>query len=131
MKEVGYAHSSDDRQDNRTCRERRGIRIDSVFKERSTFTLGEALEKKRKSQMSDEERVRDFQRKLYRKAKQEESYKKSQRKSRLCNQGAYKTLMDKFGLIKVTNWPKLLTPYEGKPHVRFEEGGRGTCLYST
>ena len=75
MEEVGYAHSSDDRQDNRTCRERRGIRIDSVFKERSTFTLGEALEKKRKSQMSDEERVRDFQRKLYRKAKQEESYK--------------------------------------------------------
>lgn len=37
--------------------------------------MGEALEKKRKSQMSDEERVRDFQRKLYRKAKQEESYK--------------------------------------------------------
>ena len=36
--------------------------------------------------------------------------KKSQRKSRLCNQGAYKTLMDKFGLIKVTNWPKLSTP---------------------
>ena len=22
-------------------------------------------------------------------------------------------------------------PYEGKPHVRFEEGGRGVCLYST
>jgi RNA-directed DNA polymerase len=30
---------------------------------------------KRKSQMSDDERVRDFQRKLYRKAKQEESFK--------------------------------------------------------
>ena len=34
--------------------------------------MGEALERKRKSQMSDEEKVRDFQRKLYRKAKQEE-----------------------------------------------------------
>jgi hypothetical protein len=73
MGEGGYAHSSDDRQDNRTCRERRGIRIDSVSKERSTFTLDEALETKRKSKKSDEERVRDFQRKLYRKAKQEES----------------------------------------------------------
>jgi RNA-directed DNA polymerase len=37
--------------------------------------LSESLEMKRKSQMSDDERVRDFQRKLYRKAKQEESFK--------------------------------------------------------
>lgn len=37
--------------------------------------MSEALQKKRKSQMSDEERVRDFQRKLYRKAKLEEVYK--------------------------------------------------------
>jgi hypothetical protein len=35
---------------------------------------------------------------------------RSQRKSRLCNQGAYKILLEKFGLVKVTNWPKLLTP---------------------
>lgn len=37
--------------------------------------MGEALAMKRKSQMSDEERVRDFQRKIYRKTKQEESFR--------------------------------------------------------
>ena len=84
MQEVGYAHSSVDRQDNITCRERRGIRTSNVSEEGSIFRLSNALQMKRKSLMSDEERVRDLQRKLYRKAKLEES----QRKSRLCNQGA-------------------------------------------
>ena len=117
MQEVGYAHSSVDWQDNTTCRERRGIRIDNVSEEGSIFRLSEALQKKRKSQMSDKERVRDFQRKLYRKAKLEEVYKlhkqykqKSQRKSRLCNQGVYKTLVENYGLEKITNWPKMMAP---------------------
>jgi group II intron reverse transcriptase/maturase len=35
---------------------------------------------------------------------------KSQRKSRLCNQGVYKTLIEKFGLVKITNWPKTVAP---------------------
>ena len=34
--------------------------------------MADSLHTKRKSQMSDKERIRDFQRKLYRKAKQEE-----------------------------------------------------------
>jgi RNA-directed DNA polymerase len=37
--------------------------------------LSGALEKKRKSQMSDDERVRSFQRKLYQKSKQEETFR--------------------------------------------------------
>lgn len=37
--------------------------------------MSKTLEGKRKSQMSDDERVRDFQRKLYRKAKQEKSFR--------------------------------------------------------
>ena len=105
MQEVGYAHSSADREDNITCRERRGIRASDVSEEGSIFRLSDALQMKRKSQMSDEERVRDFQRKLYRKAKQE-----SQRKSRLCNQGAHKALVDRFRLVKITTWPKLTAP---------------------
>ncbi len=104
MQEVGYAHSSVDRKDNITCRERRGIRTSSVSEEGSIFRLSDALQMKRKSQMSDEERIRDFQRKLYRKAKQEDAYnykRKSQRKSRLCNQGAYKALVERFRLVKI------------------------------
>jgi len=34
--------------------------------------MADSLHTKRKSQMSDKERIRDFQRKLYRKAKQEQ-----------------------------------------------------------
>ncbi len=34
--------------------------------------MTDSLHTKRKSQMSDKERIRDFQRKLYRKAKQEQ-----------------------------------------------------------
>ena len=109
MQEVGYAHSSVDRQDNITCRERRGIRTSNVSEEGSIFRLSNALQMKRKSLISDEERVRDLQRKLYRKAKQEDK-RKSQRKSRLCNQGAYKTLVERYRLVEITTWPKVAVP---------------------
>ncbi|MBF9018817.1 hypothetical protein HNV09_024600, partial [Oceanispirochaeta sp. M2] len=33
--------------------------------------------------------------------------RKSQRKSRICNRGVYKTLVNDYGLIKVTKWVKL------------------------
>ncbi len=85
VQEVGYAHSSVDWQDNITCRERRGTRTGNVFEEGSIFILSTALQMKRISHMSDGERVRDIQRKLYRKAKQEARYR---RESRLCNQGS-------------------------------------------
>ncbi len=55
--------------------ERRGITSDKVFEERSILRLEENLQIKRKSEMTDDERVRDFQRKLYRKAKQEKSFR--------------------------------------------------------
>ena len=35
---------------------------------------------------------------------------KSQRKSRLCNQGVYKTLVENYGLERITNWPKMMAP---------------------
>jgi RNA-directed DNA polymerase len=33
--------------------------------------------------------------------------RKSQRKSRFATNGAYKTLVDIFGLVKMTTWPKI------------------------
>jgi hypothetical protein len=75
VREVGYARSSADGKDNITFPERRGISSEMISTGRSTFTLSGALEKKRKSQMSDDERVRSFQRKLYQKSKQEETFR--------------------------------------------------------
>lgn len=46
-----------------------------VSKERSIFKLGKALQKRPKSRKSDEEKIRDFQRKLYLKAKQEKEFR--------------------------------------------------------
>ncbi len=57
-----------------------------------------SLEKERTSQKSDGEKIRDFQRKIYLKAKQE----KSQRKSKLYRQGAFEVLVEKYGLIDPT-----------------------------
>ncbi len=55
--------------------ERRGITSDKVFKGRSILRLEKNLQIKRKSEMTDDERVRDFQRKLYQKAKQEKDFR--------------------------------------------------------
>ena len=55
--------------------ERRGIASDKIFEERSILGLEENLQTKRKSEMTDDERVRDFQRKLYQKAKQEKGFR--------------------------------------------------------
>ncbi len=55
--------------------------------------------------MSDEERVRDFQRKLYQKAKQER--KKSQRKSKLYGYRAFEKLVNLYGLIDPTKYTSL------------------------
>ncbi|MZP56500.1 MAG: group II intron reverse transcriptase/maturase [Bacteroidales bacterium] len=49
-----------------------------IFKERRIFSLVKTSspeKKRKKSEMTDDERVRDFQRKLYRKAKQEPDFK--------------------------------------------------------
>ena len=54
--------------------ERRGIASDKIFEERSILGLEENLQTKRKSEMTDEERVRDFQRKLYSGFRQKYSY---------------------------------------------------------
>lgn len=75
-KGVGDAHSSEDERDKKTLSESRGISSSKVFKERSIFQLTKKSNLRRKlkrSEMSDEERVRDFQRKLYLKAKQEKA----------------------------------------------------------
>lgn len=62
----------------------------------------ENLHSKRKRRfMSDDERVRDFQRKLYRKAKQE---RKSQRKCKLYKKNAFNVLRDKYSLIDPTKY---------------------------
>lgn len=77
-KGVGGAHTSVDTGDNTTPEERRGSAMKSISKERRIFTLANesSPEKKRKkSEMTDDERVRDFQRKLYRKAKQEPGFR--------------------------------------------------------
>lgn len=77
-KGVGDAHSSEDERDNKTLSESRGISSSNVFKERSIFQLTKKSNLRRKpkrSEMSDEERVRDFQRKLYLKAKQEKEFR--------------------------------------------------------
>ena len=106
VKGVGDAHSSDDLKDNITFKERRGITSDKTFKERSIFRLVNDLQKKSKSQMSDEERVRDFQRKIYLKAKQDRDFRfyvlyrrKSQRKCKLYRHKAFEVLVDKYNLI--------------------------------
>ena len=54
------------------------------------------LTSKRKSELTDEERVRSFQRKLYFKAKQE---KESQSKCKLYRRNAFDKLVNKYGLI--------------------------------
>ena len=77
-KGVGGAHSSDDVGDNKTPMERRGSAMKSIFKERRIFSLANESSherKRKKSEMTDDERVRDFQRKLYRKAKQEPDFR--------------------------------------------------------
>ncbi len=60
--------------------ELRDITSDKIFGERSIFRLVndsnlQRKRKRRKKDMSDDERVRDFQRKLYRKAKQDKSFR--------------------------------------------------------
>ena len=90
--------------------------------------MEEDLQKKQKSQMSDLERIRDFQRKLYLKAKQNKTFRfypnkakrnlryylfnrlqryykrKSQRKSKLYRRKAYDVLIHKYGLIDPTKY---------------------------
>lgn len=77
-KGVGGAHSSGDVGDNITPKERRGSAVKDTFNERRIFQLVNTSSpegKRRKSEMTDDERVRDFQRKLYRKAKQEPDFR--------------------------------------------------------
>ena len=74
QREVRYAHSSDDSEDNITSQERRGITLVNVYKARRIFRLGN-LQIKTKHQMTDAERVQDLQRKLYRKAKQDKEFR--------------------------------------------------------
>ena len=62
---------------------------------------------KRKRDMSDGERVRLLQEKLYCKAKQERGYnynRKSQRRSGLYGSQAYEVLVRKYGLIEPTKF---------------------------
>ena len=62
---------------------------------------------KKKSEMSDAERVFSLQCKLYQKAKQEKRYKykrKSQRKCRLYGQKAFEVLVERYGLIDPTKY---------------------------
>ena len=72
---VGGAHSSEERMDNITMQERRGTAVQKSFEERSTFTLDESLEMNEAARKAGWYRVRDFQRKIYRKAKQEPSFR--------------------------------------------------------
>lgn len=53
----------------------KGHYLKHAFKERSTFRLVNDLQMKPRSPKSDEERIRDFQRKLYLKAKQEKDFR--------------------------------------------------------
>jgi RNA-directed DNA polymerase len=53
----------------------RGHYFKTCFRRKEYFKLSEPLPMKPKSQMSDEERIRDFQRKLYLKAKQEVKFR--------------------------------------------------------
>ena len=71
---VGGAHSSEERMDNITMQERRSTAVQKTFEERSTFTLDESLEMNEAARKAGLYRVRDFQRKIYRKAKQEPSF---------------------------------------------------------
>jgi hypothetical protein len=68
--------------------------------------LTDSLQTKRKSQMSDKERIQDFQRKLYRKAKQE----KSQRASRLYRRNVFEVLVSRCGLIDPTKMTRSPAP---------------------
>ncbi len=72
---VGCAHSSEDSRDSTTLQERRGTAMKNIFKERSTFQLETNLQGNESVSKTDGERVRDFQRKLYRKAKQEPKFR--------------------------------------------------------
>jgi group II intron reverse transcriptase/maturase len=74
-KGVGGAHSSEDTGDNITPEERRGSAMKNIFKERSMFQLDNNLQRNETVRKTDTERVRDFQRKLYRKAKQEPEFR--------------------------------------------------------
>lgn len=53
----------------------KGHYLKHAFKERSTFRLVNDLQMKPRTPKSDEERIRDFQRKLYLKAKQEKDFR--------------------------------------------------------
>ena len=58
------------------------------------------LSQKKRKELTDKERVRLLQLKLYHKAKQEKEYnRKSQRRSRLYGQQAYHKLVKEYGLI--------------------------------
>jgi RNA-directed DNA polymerase len=59
----------------KTWRERRGITSNALPKKWSTYGLAKSLEPVRPLLKSDDERVREFQRKLYRKAKQERGFR--------------------------------------------------------
>ena len=66
-------------------------------------TVQLALFAKRKSEMTDAERVLILGNKLYQKAKQENN-RKSQRKSRLYGQRAFGVLVSRHGLIDPTKY---------------------------
>ena len=72
---VGGAHSSEDSRDNITLQERRGTAMKDIFEGRSTFRLDNNLQKNRTNGKTGRDKVRDFQRKLYRKAKQEPEFR--------------------------------------------------------
>jgi len=72
---VGGAHSSEDTGDTITPEERRGSAMKNTFEERSIFQLATSLQRSRAVMRSDSEKVRDFQRKVYRKAKQEPDFR--------------------------------------------------------
>jgi len=73
--------------------------------------MTDSLHTKRKSQMSDKERIQDFQRKLYRKAKQEQEFKrKSQRASRLYRRKVFEELVSRCGLIDPTKMLRFPAP---------------------
>jgi RNA-directed DNA polymerase len=74
-KGVGGVRSSEDRMDNITMRERRDTAVQKAFKGRSTFTLDTSLKMNTPNHKAGGYRVRDFQRKIYRKAKQEPKYR--------------------------------------------------------
>jgi RNA-directed DNA polymerase len=102
--------------------ERRGIASNIVFKERSIFRLAKNLQMKPKHLQSDEERIQDFQRRLYQKSKQEKEYKFYVLYDKICS---LKILRVAYKKVKAN---KGSPGIDGKTFADIEEYGVGKYL---